>query len=137
MPRSIYILCLQSCLRFWINFGEGIMKVKWHFEYKQGSFKWYLFTQWSRVPEKLTSLQLVKKFPAFYGTQKFITTFTSACYLFLSWVSPIQPPHSTFWRSILILSSHLHLSLPNERRMPIFKGYRTCTVTALYILEVL
>jgi hypothetical protein len=28
--------------------------------------------------EKLTGFQLVKKFPAFYGTWKFITTFTSA-----------------------------------------------------------
>jgi len=31
---------------------------------------------WSRVLEKLTGLQLVKKFPAFYGTGKFITAFT-------------------------------------------------------------
>ena len=34
--------------------------------------------------EKLTGLQLVKKFPAFYGTRKFITAFTSACHLNLS-----------------------------------------------------
>jgi hypothetical protein len=34
--------------------------------------------------EKLTSLQLVKKFTAFYGTRKFITAFTSACHLSLS-----------------------------------------------------
>jgi hypothetical protein len=39
----------------------------------------YLITPWFRVPlKKLTSLQLVKKFPAFYGTRRFITTFTSA-----------------------------------------------------------
>jgi len=39
----------------------------------------YLLTPWSRVLfEKLTSSQVVKKFPAFYGTRKFITTFTSA-----------------------------------------------------------
>jgi len=38
-----------------------------------------LLTPWSRVLEKLTGFQLVKKFPAFYGTQKFITVFTSAC----------------------------------------------------------
>jgi hypothetical protein len=31
-----------------------------------------------------SSPQLVKKFPAFYGTRKFITTFTSACHLSLS-----------------------------------------------------
>jgi len=33
----------------------------------------------------------------------------------LSWASSIQsiPPHPTSWRSILILSSHLHLGLPS------------------------
>jgi hypothetical protein len=36
-------------------------------------------TPWSRVLlEQLTSLQLVKKFPAFYGTRRFIAAFTSA-----------------------------------------------------------
>jgi hypothetical protein len=41
-------------------------------------------TPWSRVlPEKLTCLKLLKKFPAFYGTQGFITAFTRACHLFL------------------------------------------------------
>jgi hypothetical protein len=37
-------------------------------------FLTYLLTPWSRVLlEKLTGLQLVKKFPAFYGTRRFIT----------------------------------------------------------------
>jgi len=45
----------------------------------------YLLTPWSTVLlEKLISLQLVKKFPAFYGTHRFITTFTSAHHLSLS-----------------------------------------------------
>ena len=45
----------------------------------------YLLTPWSRVLlEKLTGLQLVKKFPAFYGTRRFITAFTSAHPLSLS-----------------------------------------------------
>ena len=67
---------------------------------------------WSRVLlEKLTGSQLVKKFPAFYGTRRFITAVTSARHLSLSWASSIQsiPPHLTSWRSILILSSHLRL----------------------------
>jgi hypothetical protein len=34
--------------------------------------------------ENLTGLQLVKKFPAFYGTRKFITAFTSSRLLSLS-----------------------------------------------------
>ena len=34
----------------------------------------YLITQWSRgLLEKLTDSQLVKKFPTFYGTRRFIT----------------------------------------------------------------
>ena len=60
-------------------------------------------------------MQLVKKFPAFYGTRKFITAFTSVRHLSLSWASLIQStyPHSTSWRSILILSTHLRLGLPS------------------------
>jgi len=46
----------------------------------------YLLTPWGRVLlEKLTGFQLVKKSPAFYGTQRFITAFTSARHLPLSW----------------------------------------------------
>jgi len=45
----------------------------------------YLLTPCSRVLlEKLTGFQLVKKFFAFYGTQRFFTTFTSASHLTLS-----------------------------------------------------
>ena len=63
---------------------------------------------------ELTGLQLVKKFPTFYGTCRFITAFTSACHLSLSWTSSIQstPPYPTSWRSVLILSSFLRLGLP-------------------------
>ena len=74
----------------------------------------YILIPWSRVLlEKPTAFKLVKKFPAFYGTRSFITAFTSARYLSLPWASSIQfiPPHPTSWRSILILSSHLHLGL--------------------------
>ena len=74
------------------------------------------FTPWFRVLlEKLTGLQLVKKFSAFYGTRMFITALTSLRHLSLSWASPIQSiyPHPTSWRSILILSTHLCLGIPN------------------------
>ena len=44
-----------------------------------------ILTPWSRVLlEKLASLQLVKKFPAFYGTRRFLTALTSARHLSLS-----------------------------------------------------
>ena len=59
-------------------------------------------------------MQLVKKLPTFHGTRRFITALTSLHHLSLSWASPIQSiyPHSTSWRSILILSTHLCLGLP-------------------------
>ena len=75
-----------------------------------------LLTPWYRVLlEKLTGLQLVKKFPAFHGTRRFITALTSVRHLSLSWASPIQSiySHPTSWRSILILSTHLRLGLPS------------------------
>ena len=71
-----------------------------------------IVTPWRTVLlEKLTGLQLVKKFPAFRGTRRFITALTRVRHLSLSWVSPIQYtcPHPTSWRYILILSTHLHL----------------------------
>ena len=46
-------------------------------------------TPWSWVLEKLM-VQLVKKFPTLYGTQKFITTFTKAYHLSLSSDRSIQ-----------------------------------------------
>ena len=60
--------------------------------------------------EKLTSFQLVKKFPAFYETWRFITAFTSARHLSLSWARSIHstPPHPTF------LKIHLNIILPSN-----------------------
>ena len=62
----------------------------------------YLFTPCSIVLEKLTSSQLVKKFPALYGTRTFITTFTSACHLSLS--------------SARLIQSMPHIPLPEDPR---------------------
>jgi len=52
----------------------------------------YLLTPWNRV-----LLELVKKFPTFYGTLRFITAFTSARHLSNSRARSIQsmPPHPT------------------------------------------
>jgi hypothetical protein len=49
--------------------------------------------------EKLVVTQLVKKFPAFYGTQRFITTFTRTPY-----PKPDESSYSVSLRCILILS---------------------------------
>jgi len=76
----------------------------------------YLLTPWCRVLlEKLTGLQLVKKFPAFHRTPRFITALTNVCHLSLSWARTIQSiyPHPTSWRSVLILSTHLRLGFPS------------------------
>jgi hypothetical protein len=58
-----------------------------------------LLTPWSTVLlEKLSGVQLAKKFPEFYGTQRFITAFTNARNLSTFWVSSTQslPPTSHF-----------------------------------------
>ena len=60
------------------------------------------------------SFSASQEIPAFYGTRKFITAFTSACHLSLFWASSIPSmPHPTSWGSISILSSHLYLGLPS------------------------
>jgi hypothetical protein len=60
----------------------------------------YVRTDWTKVaplsrvlPEKLTGPQIVKKFPVFYGTRRFITGFTRASHLSLSWARSIQSMH--------------------------------------------
>jgi len=42
------------------------------------------------LPVKITGSQLVRNFPAFYGTRRFIAAFTIARHLSLSWTRPIQ-----------------------------------------------
>ena len=82
----------------------------------------YLLTPRCRVLlEKLTGLQLVKKFPAFHGNRRFITALTSVRHLSLSLTSPIQSiyTHPTSWRSVLILSAHLRLGLPSGSFPPV------------------
>jgi hypothetical protein len=56
----------------------------------------YLLTPWSRaLLEKLTGFQIVEKFPAFYGTRRFITAFTSTHHLSLSWAVSSLPQEVT------------------------------------------
>jgi hypothetical protein len=63
-------------------------------------------------PWEAASWLLLKNFP-FYGTRWFIIVFTRALHWSLSWATSIQsiPLHPVSLRSILILSSHLHLDL--------------------------
>jgi hypothetical protein len=61
----------------------------------------YLLTPWNRVLlEKLTGLQPVKKFSAFYGTRRFITAFTM----------PATCPYSEPVQS----SPYTHIPLPED-----------------------
>jgi hypothetical protein len=63
--------------------------------------------------EKPPVAQLLKNFPAFYGTRRFITVFTRALHWSLSrarWIQSI-PPYAISLRSILISRSHLRLGL--------------------------
>ena len=113
--------CVQ-CVHFQREiFPATVTEVMQHVSYRthgQKSLTYlltYLLTPWCRVLlEKLTGLQLVKKFPAFHGTRRPITAPISVRHLSVFWASPIQSiyTHPTSWRSILILSTHLRLGLP-------------------------
>jgi len=61
----------------------------------------------------VAGIQLVKNIPAFYITRRLITVFTTVRHWFLPWARWIQskPSHPMSLKSILLLSSHLHLSL--------------------------
>ena len=65
-------------------------------------------TPWSRVLEKVTGSQLFKKVPAFYGTPKFITAFTSVRQLSLSSARSIHSMPSPHFLKI-----HLDIILPS------------------------
>ena len=102
-PVILILSQLNPVITFTINYNKAFLY-----------FIPYILTPWYRVLlEKLTGMQLVKKFPPFHGTRRFITALTSVRHLSISWASPIQSiyPHPTSWRSILILSAHLRLGL--------------------------
>jgi hypothetical protein len=56
-----------------------------------------------------TYAKLLKKFPSFYGTRKFITVFTKTCHQSLSWARWIQSitPKSDF------PNNHFNIILPS------------------------
>ena len=113
------LLNMNLCLDFLYNFVWNT------FHSKKNSIRYcnkyaylltYFITPWSRVlHEKLTGSAASQEIPLIFGTPRFITVLTSARHLSLSWANSIQSsqPPPTSWRSILILSSHLRLGLPN------------------------
>ena len=78
----------------------------------------YLLTPWCRVLlEKLTGLQLVKKFPAFHGTRRLITALTSVRHLpppisILGQLNPVHIPTSH------LLDIHPNIIHPSTPRSP-------------------
>jgi rubredoxin len=72
-----------------------------------------LLTPWSRVlPENLRDSRLVKQYPAFCGTRRFITAFTRARPVpILSQINPVHVAHPTSRKFTLILSTHLSIGL--------------------------
>ena len=121
----VSIRSFQIYFPIWVQFGSSDMHTSTEKCFNHTTYQLpltnltlltYLLTAWCRfLLEKLTGLELVKKFPAFHGTRIFITALTSVRQLSLSWASPNQSiyPHHTSWRSILILSTHLRLGLPS------------------------
>jgi len=77
----------------------------------------YLLIPWHTILlELLTGFQLVKKFPVFYRTRRFITAIAGAHQLvpIMSQFYPIYTRTSHFLKIyIFILSSRLRLGLPN------------------------
>jgi len=79
--------------------------------------------------EKLSDSQPVKKSPTLYGTRRFITAFTSARHLSLSWAQSVQYiPFPTAWRYIFISPSNLCLYLDE------FHAWKKQTVWSLLFL---
>jgi len=72
----------------------------------------YLLTPWCRVLEKLTGLHLVKKFPAFHGTWRFITALTSVRHL--SILGQPIPVHILASHLLEIHSNIIHPSMPRS-----------------------
>jgi hypothetical protein len=69
-------------------------------------------TPWSRVLFEETNVQLIDKFPAFYGIWKVIAMFTISHHWTLSWarwIPSTSSSYAVYMRSILLLSSHLLL----------------------------
>ena len=86
----------------------------------------YLLTPWCRVLEKLTGLQLVKKFPAFHATRRFITALTSVRHLFI--LGQPNPVHIPTSHLLEIHPNIIHPSTPRSPQWFLPSGFPTKTL---------
>jgi hypothetical protein len=127
-------MCSYACRWNW-NWYNWNFRSLWTFGQQQQqpqsetlSFELLLrnqLTPRSRVLlEKLLVTQLVKKSFAFYGTRRFITMLTRTRHWSLFWARCIQSTnsHPFSLKSVLILSSYLHLGLSSG---PLPSGFPT------------
>jgi hypothetical protein len=85
--------------------------------YTSLSFKHLLFplqVHETKFLEKLTGARKVKKFPTIYGTRMFVTIFTQACHVSLSWMWWVKFTsfHPISLWCILFLFSRVFLGFP-------------------------
>jgi hypothetical protein len=110
LPLITYILCLHpvtkllgpsepaSVMFLWTQLCKTLIESQLPQERNvtgiqltTGADPFQVLTPWSKILlEELTVTQLVKKFPAFCGTWRFISLFTGAHHWSLSWVRCIQ-----------------------------------------------
>jgi hypothetical protein len=82
-----------------------------------------LLAPWRRsLAENLTGPQLVRKFPTFYGTRRFITAFTTARHLSLSSARSIQFIPPCHFSKI-----HFNIILPSKPRSSEWLPSLKCT----------
>lgn len=126
---------------------------KWHFRKMCPSLLWFVkprkrslsrlftaynrwLTPWSRfVLEKLVVLQSLKKFPAFVGTRRFITTFTTTRHFSLSLARLIKstPSFRTHFNITILskpTSSRWPLSHKSPHQNPVWTSLSSPTRTA-------
>jgi hypothetical protein len=119
---------------------ELIVNVRWIHRYRAQNTRNFTLTKpklWSwALLKRSPVVQQLKTFPVFHGNWRFIATFTSALHwsLFRARQPQYITPHPISLRSILILSTHLHLSLPSD----LFPcGFHTYNIYAFVFVPVL
>jgi hypothetical protein len=96
-PSSLHTALWATC----VGLGKG--KGQAGTEGGRGIITYLLVYSMERSPSyEANRFSASQEIPPFYGTQRFITAFTSARHLSLSWARSIQSmtPHPTSWKSI-------------------------------------